>query len=156
MLKFKAASIVSIISLLIVGLLHYFFLITLWWLLLPIAIYKFQVIYGSATIDSNFFTKVYCNSDASEKEIAITFDDGPTDYTPKILSVLAKYNVAATFFVIGKNIKGRENIIRQMDSAGHTIGNHTFSHSFFIDFKSIKWTSTQRHIKWYVQCTAPR
>lgn len=38
--------------------------------------------------------------------------------------------------MIGKNISGKENLIKKIDEAGHTLGNHTFSHSFFIDFKS--------------------
>ena len=50
----------------------------------------------------------------NEKAIYLTFDDGPTDSTtPYILDVLKKENVRATFFVIGKQIRGRENIIRR-------------------------------------------
>lgn len=121
----------------LIGLLYYFTGLSLWWLLLPVIIYKAFLFYGSANIQSGFYVKVHCSSDTAEKKIAITFDDGPnTEITPEILAVLAEYNAPATFFVIGKNIQGNENIVRQMDKGGHTIGNHTFSHSFFIDFKS--------------------
>jgi peptidoglycan/xylan/chitin deacetylase (PgdA/CDA1 family) len=137
MLNFKSTSILFIISICVLGLLHYFFNVSWWWILLPIIIYKGFIIYGSANIQSNFYTNVYCSANTNEKQIAITFDDGPNaTYTPKVLSTLTEYNAPATFFVIGKNIQGNENIIKQIDAAGHTIGNHTFSHSFFIDFKS--------------------
>jgi peptidoglycan/xylan/chitin deacetylase (PgdA/CDA1 family) len=136
MLNFRYTSLLFILSTAIIGVLCYYSGISLWWLLLPLLIYKALIIYGSANIQSNFYTKAYCSADASERIIALSFDDGPNStYTPKVLSTLKEYNAPATFFVIGKNIQGNEELIRQMDTAGHTIGNHTFSHSFFIDFK---------------------
>ena len=72
-------------------------------------------------------------SDAVVKDvkpkIALTFDDGPHPvYTPELLDGLKERNVKATFFVVGKNIEGREDIIRRMDEEGHLIGNHTYDH----------------------------
>ena len=137
MLNFKIASFCFVIESITIGLLYYFFGISLWWFLIPILIYKALIIYGSANIQFNFYSKVYCSSNTEEKVIAITFDDGPNaEHTPKVLSILAEENVPATFFVIGKNIQGNENLIKEIDAAGHTLGIHTFSHSFFIDFKS--------------------
>lgn len=70
--------------------------------------------------------------DETRKEapkIAITFDDGPSSlYTPKLLDGLKKRGVKATFFVIGKNIKGNEKIIKRMAKEGHVIGDHTYNH----------------------------
>ena len=61
--------------------------------------------------------------------IALTFDDGPHPaYTKKLLDGLRKRGVKATFFLIGENIEGNEEIIKQMDEDGHLIGNHTWSH----------------------------
>lgn len=61
--------------------------------------------------------------------IALTFDDGPHPvYTPKLLDGLKERNVKATFFVVGKNIEGREDIIKRMDEEGHLIGTHTYDH----------------------------
>lgn len=61
--------------------------------------------------------------------IALTFDDGPHPvYTSKLLDGLKERNVKATFFVVGKNIEGREDIIKRMDEEGHLIGNHTYDH----------------------------
>lgn len=66
---------------------------------------------------------------AASKYVALTFDDGPHSiYTPKLLDGLAQRQVHATFFVIGKNIPGNEDIISRMYQEGHVIGNHTYDH----------------------------
>ncbi|MBL7882626.1 MAG: polysaccharide deacetylase family protein [Bacteroidia bacterium] len=139
MLTFKSTSLLFILSLALCGLLIYFFSINPFWLLLPILIFKLTIIYGSATIQSNFYLKAYNTGNTAKKHIAITFDDGPTkEFTPEILKVLAEYNAKASFYVIGKNILGNENLVQQIHQEGHLLGNHSFSHSFFIDFKSSK------------------
>ncbi|MEE0959773.1 MAG: polysaccharide deacetylase family protein [Lachnospiraceae bacterium] len=64
-----------------------------------------------------------------EKFVAITFDDGPNrSTTEKLLDGLKQRDVKATFFVIGENIEGNEDIIRRMKEEGHEIGNHTYTH----------------------------
>ena len=61
--------------------------------------------------------------------VSLTFDDGPgAAYTPKILDILKKYNVKATFFVVGKHVKKYPEIARQIAAEGHDVGNHTYSH----------------------------
>lgn len=61
--------------------------------------------------------------------IALTFDDGPHyKYTEQILDILDKYNVKATFFVIGCNAKQHSDIVKEVYKRGHEIGNHTYSH----------------------------
>ncbi|MCD7832846.1 MAG: polysaccharide deacetylase family protein [Lachnospiraceae bacterium] len=63
------------------------------------------------------------------RRVALTFDDGPHPvYTVKLLDGLAERGVQATFFVIGENIPGNEEIIARMDQEGHLIGNHTYDH----------------------------
>ena len=65
----------------------------------------------------------------SPKYVAITFDDGPKQGTTDVLlEGLKERGVHATFFLIGKQIEGNEDIIRQMWEDGHQIGNHTYSH----------------------------
>lgn len=60
---------------------------------------------------------------------ALTFDDGPSALTtPKVLAVLEKYHVHATFFVIGKHIAGNQALIARMARDGDEVGNHTWSH----------------------------
>lgn len=63
------------------------------------------------------------------KEIFLTFDDGPNEYTLKILEILKKFNAKATFFVCGKNCQKFPEIAKKIIKNGHKIGNHTFSHS---------------------------
>ncbi len=64
-----------------------------------------------------------------EKEVALTFDDGPDAvYTPKILDILKKYGIKATFFVTGDNADKNTNILQRTYKEGHELGNHTFSH----------------------------
>ncbi|MFK9090188.1 polysaccharide deacetylase family protein [Bacillus salipaludis] len=65
------------------------------------------------------------NTDA----IALTFDDGPNpEYTPQLLDLLKKYDVKATFFVVGSKVKSYPAIIKRMSREGHTIGIHHFEH----------------------------
>ncbi len=81
---------------------------------------------------------MYFYGDRKKKEIAITFDDGPAEETLNVLSVLKKYDVRATFFIVGKMIQGREYIIELAKKDGHEFGNHTFSHKR-LWFKSKKF-----------------
>ncbi|MCR4401281.1 MAG: polysaccharide deacetylase family protein [Firmicutes bacterium] len=62
--------------------------------------------------------------------VAITFDDGPdTTYTPKILDVLARHGVRATFFLIGQAAEKHPEVVARIVNEGHAIGNHTYFHS---------------------------
>ena len=77
------------------------------------------------------------------KQIALTYDDGPNDpHTLKLLEVLSKHDVRATFFMMGRYVRRRPDIARAVAQAGHVIGNHTFSHPLLI-FKSAAQTRTQ-------------
>ncbi len=61
--------------------------------------------------------------------VFLTFDDGPTeDLTPWVLEQLKKYDAKATFFVLGKNVELNPRVFEQIVTAGHKIGNHTYSH----------------------------
>ena len=63
------------------------------------------------------------------KKIALTFDDGPhPTLTPRILDILARYNVKATFFMVGENVVNYPESARMVVNGGHEIGNHTYSH----------------------------
>jgi peptidoglycan/xylan/chitin deacetylase (PgdA/CDA1 family) len=128
-----------LIAVSVIAALHWFFLITLWWLIVPCSIYLTFIIYGSSVIQANFFAPVYCSAQTAEKIIALSFDDGPNAiYTPQVLALLAQYNATATFFVIGKHIHGNESLLKQIHTDGHSIGNHSYSHAFFIDFKNVQ------------------
>lgn len=64
-----------------------------------------------------------------EKVVALTFDDGPHSvYTKKLLEGLKKRGIKVTFFLMGSNIEGNEELVRQMKQDGHLIGNHGYRH----------------------------
>ena len=79
-------------------------------------------------------TKHYPVRTDGKKVVYLTFDDGPsTTNTPGILDVLDRYNVKATFFILGKSIEGNEeakNILKETARRGHAIANHTYSHDY--------------------------
>jgi len=63
------------------------------------------------------------------KTLVLTFDDGPgSRLTPTILKILAEHNVKATFFLLGRNISGREAIVRRIAAEGHEICSHGYDH----------------------------
>jgi peptidoglycan/xylan/chitin deacetylase (PgdA/CDA1 family) len=62
------------------------------------------------------------------KKVAITFDDGPNERTTELLDILARYKVTATFFIVGFRAEAQPELIRAIQSAGHEIANHTYSH----------------------------
>ena len=65
-----------------------------------------------------------------QKPIAyLTFDDGPIpEVTPRVLEILDRYGVKATFFMVGENIDKHPEVFQQVVAAGHAIGNHTYNH----------------------------
>jgi len=88
---------------------------------------------------TGFFLPVISRGIAGRQAVAITFDDGPDPLTtPLLLQLLAKYNVKATFFVIGAKAKKYPHLIKEILAAGHLIGNHTFTHDVMIMLKSKK------------------
>lgn len=75
------------------------------------------------------FPKLVWNISSSEKELYLTFDDGPTPKISEwILDTLNQYQAKATFFCVGKNVQLYPEIYSQIISEGHTIGNHTYDH----------------------------
>lgn len=61
--------------------------------------------------------------------VALTFDDGPSrKYTPELLDGLKEKGIHATFFLMGKNIEGNEELVKRIQEEGHLIGNHTYNH----------------------------
>ncbi|MEW9526905.1 polysaccharide deacetylase family protein [Microbispora sp. NPDC049125] len=87
----------------------------------------------------------------THKCIALTFDDGPADYTTTLLATLKKYKAKATFFVIGNRVKKHPKITAEIAKAGQEIGNHTWDHKYLTDltyqqiYKEI--SDTQKIIK---------
>jgi peptidoglycan/xylan/chitin deacetylase (PgdA/CDA1 family) len=86
--------------------------------------------YGAVSPSSQLFGKTFVAAGAGSCQLALTFDDGPNDpHTLRLLDVLAKHEVKATFFMIGRFVAERPEIARAVAQAGHVIGNHTYTHS---------------------------
>ncbi|MDO4727450.1 MAG: polysaccharide deacetylase family protein [Bacteroidota bacterium] len=109
--------------------------------ILPILllIYVLIINIGVWNIRLNYFLKAVCRIETSSGVLSITFDDGPTVFTPQILEVLEQYQAKATFFCIGKQIEKHPDIFRQIISKGHQVANHTYWHSNSFGF----WTKEQ-------------
>ncbi|WP_319521496.1 polysaccharide deacetylase family protein [uncultured Desulfosarcina sp.] len=79
---------------------------------------------------AGFFFPVISHGTTGENRVAITFDDGPDPATtPRLLDLLEKYRVPATFFVTGRRAAVYPNLIRAIIDRGHEIGNHSFHHN---------------------------
>jgi peptidoglycan-N-acetylglucosamine deacetylase len=99
--------------------------------------------YQSMAPTGQWYGRTFTGGIRGSKQIALTYDDGPNDpHTLKLLDVLAKHNVQATFFMIGRHVQQRPDIARAVAQAGHVIGNHTFTHPLLI-FKSEAQTRTE-------------
>ena len=85
--------------------------------------------YQSMAPTAQWFGRTFARGARGAKQMALTYDDGPNDpHTPRLLEVLAKHNVKATFFVIGRYVQRRPDLVRELVKAGHVVGNHTFTH----------------------------
>ena len=92
---------------------------------------------GGALIDARDSVPVALRP--RDKTIALTFDDGPDpEWTPAVLTVLARYRVHATFFETGAHAAENPDTVRQVHAAGHEIGNHTTSHADLRDASSLR------------------
>jgi peptidoglycan/xylan/chitin deacetylase (PgdA/CDA1 family) len=85
---------------------------------------------------AQWYGRTFTGLPRGTKQLALTYDDGPNDpHTLRLLEVLGRHNVRATFFLIGRYVQLCPEIAREIVKAGHTVGNHTFRHPLLI-FKS--------------------
>lgn len=78
--------------------------------------------------------------DPNEKAVYLTFDDGPIpDITPWVLDLLDKYEVKATFFMVGDNVRKYPEEFQMVVDRGHRIGNHTFNHIRGFEYLSLNY-----------------
>lgn len=141
MLSFKSVNTITILIALLLAIVYLFFHISGWWFLLLGIVWFTLTSIGSFNIQWNYhFTSLLSNPKTEKKQVAITFDDGPNpEFTPKVLELLNRFNVKATFFCIGKNAEKHPELFKKIIDQGHTVGNHTYSHSNnFGFFSSLK------------------
>lgn len=123
-----------------------------WYIFIGLCIlYSFVLFLGSYFIRLNFYLPsvnklpqriVDFHDEISSKllgnSVMLSFDDGPHEYTERILDILKENDVPATFFVIGNHILNREHVIKRMYAEGHQIGNHSYYHKASFDWQSVK------------------
>jgi peptidoglycan/xylan/chitin deacetylase (PgdA/CDA1 family) len=84
--------------------------------------------YGVRVPSCTFIAPSVCRGARTRPAIALTFDDGPSESTPELLEILARYSAPATFFQCGANVRRLPDVARAVAAAGHEIGNHTDTH----------------------------
>jgi peptidoglycan/xylan/chitin deacetylase (PgdA/CDA1 family) len=87
--------------------------------------------YGVRSRSSSLFAPSVWRGVCDRKAIALTFDDGPSESTPRLLELFERERVAATFFQCGANVRRLARVAAQAAEAGHEIGNHSDSHARF-------------------------
>jgi peptidoglycan/xylan/chitin deacetylase (PgdA/CDA1 family) len=85
--------------------------------------------YQSMAPTGQWYGRAFIGLPRGSKQLALTYDDGPNDpYTLRLLDVLARHDVKATFFMIGRYVQQHPEIAQAVAQAGHVIGNHTYTH----------------------------
>ena len=136
MLNFKNINVLTFILFLGLLLLSQFFNISIFFFIVLFLAWLTLTSIGSFTIGWNYHLKAFnSKKNHTKNQVAITFDDGPNaEFTPQILELLKAHHAKATFFCIGKHAEQQPELVQQIIEEGHTIGNHTYTHSDFFDF----------------------
>ncbi|HET6244626.1 MAG: polysaccharide deacetylase family protein [Bacteroidetes bacterium] len=104
---------------------------------MTVGAYAAILFFGSYYIGSGFHIPIICKAYTDQREVALTFDDGPVEKnTSIILDILKKNNIQAAFFCIGKRMNINNSLVHRINEEGHIIGNHSYSHHFFFDLFS--------------------
>ncbi|MCB0736561.1 MAG: polysaccharide deacetylase family protein [Bacteroidetes bacterium] len=91
---------------------------------------NYMRLYRSSRFFQFLFQKSIWRINTSQKEVYLTFDDGPTpEVTPFVLEQLRLFNAKATFFCVGQNVEKHPEIYKSVLNDGHSVGNHTYSHN---------------------------
>ncbi len=106
------------------------------------------LVWASADIGSGVYLKALCRAESADKVVTLTFDDGPdADSTPRVLDLLKRYDVRATFFVVGEQARQNPELIHRMVAEGHTVAGHSYYHLP----QSTLWSS-QRYTEELFRC----
>ena len=134
------------------------------WLVFPWLFWLVITAIGSFHISWNYHLHaIHRSANKISRQVAITFDDGPDPTnTPKILDILKNHQATASFFCIGKRMQEHPEVLKRIQREGHTIGNHTYTHSRNMGFfgsqrisSELKRTNTVaqeilgKHLQWY-------
>lgn len=131
MLKRRVVNPLALIVLLVLAGLTFYIPIPWWAFAIAILVWFLITLCGSFFVGWDYhLTSLHANKKSDKNQISITFDDGPDpSVTPLVLELLEQYGAKATFFCIGKQVENHPNILKRILAEGHSIGNHTYSHS---------------------------
>ena len=103
------------------------------------------------SIAKYLYPSLVWKKNTEQKRIWITFDDGPDEkVTPFLVNLLGKFNIKATFFIIGKQAKKHPELVKLIINNGHKIGNHSFSHLSGYSTKNNKYVQDVEQAKKYI------
>ena len=89
--------------------------------------------YQSMAPTGQWYGRTFTGLPRGARQLGLSYDDGPNDpHTMRLLEVLARHGARATFFLIGRYVQQRPDLVREIAKAGHAIGNHTFTHPLLI------------------------
>ena len=112
--------------------------ISVWYIAGLVLVYLLILAAGSLFIRWNFYLDAIHHGSRRVKQIALTFDDGPSVQTELLLKILKEENVPATFFLKGENCMMYRKLTRRAFDENHLLGNHSFSHNLKFTFKGKK------------------
>ncbi|WP_373518124.1 polysaccharide deacetylase family protein [Pricia sp.] len=143
MLRRRVINPLALISLLTLAVLAFFIPLPWWSFAIVIIVWFFITVCGSFFVGWNYHLKsLHSNKKSGDNWVSLTFDDGPNpEFTPKVLKLLKEHGAKATFFCIGQHVENHPDILKQILAAGHSVGNHTYSHSKsfgFFGFQKVK------------------
>ena len=84
--------------------------------------------YATYSVRSQWLGRTYWHGRRDSNAVALTFDDGPSPDTERILDVLAEHHLSAAFFMVGRQVESFPGIARRVFAEGHEVGNHSYSH----------------------------
>lgn len=109
-------------------------------LVIPGALLVWLVADGMLRPSSSLFYPTVRHGPRDARRVALSFDDGPdAEATPQVLDALAQHGARATFFVIGKALAAQPQLEQRMRAEGHVIGNHSWQHSRWQNFRLFSW-----------------
>jgi peptidoglycan/xylan/chitin deacetylase (PgdA/CDA1 family) len=107
------------------------------WAVPPLLVFLLLCLAAPFWPQASFFLPVISSCPPGAGGIVLTFDDGPSPAsTPILLELLARYQLPATFFVIGRQAAAHPELIRAIVEAGHTVGNHSWRHDSLLMLRS--------------------
>ena len=102
----------------------------MYWIVIIVVVILAFMVWASADVGSGIYLRSLCKGRTTERVVCLTFDDGvDVVMTPRVLDVLQEHDVKATFFIVGSKVDGNEAIVRRVINEGHSIGNHTYTHT---------------------------